>query len=140
MTTARLAKVDRATGQIVGYISGESADLARDNVQELLLLGDWDRLKHYLPPEAAIEIPVCIATPVLRPAMEAVADKAQITADGADTVTITGLPVPCVATIDGTDYSVDDGSLTFATTEPGLHEITIVAWPYLDGVFAIRAV
>lgn len=117
-----LALVDRQTGKIKGYVSGESADLVKDGITDLLLLGEWDRGKHYLPLDQMVEIAVCIAKPVLRPTIKPTIDR------GPDSVVVSGLPVPCVAIIDGQEQEVSGGKLTLE----GAHQVEIVAFPYLD--------
>ena len=51
--------------------------------------------------------------------VEAVWDKMVLDADGVDTATLSGLPVPCQVMVDGVVYDVDDGSLELTVTSPG---------------------
>ena len=50
---------------------------------------------------------------------------------------LTELPVPCVIEINGTKYDSDDATVEL-DLGTGEHKITIIAWPYLDGVFNVE--
>lgn len=48
-------------------------------------------------------------------------------------LTISDLPVPCTATVDGVTYDVADGEVTFDFGGvPGTYAVTLRAVPYLD--------
>jgi hypothetical protein len=74
-----------------------------------------------------------------RPAITATPDKTSMLADGVDTVTITGLPVPCTIVIDETSYEVPDGSFAFSTTLAGTYIISIDNFPYLPISWEVTA-
>jgi len=56
-----------------------------------------------------------------------------------DGLHLAGLPVPCGVTINGAEYSVDDGALELAFPQPGTYQVTLSAWPYLDTSFEVTA-
>lgn len=62
-----------------------------------------------------------------------------ITADGVDEAQLTGLPVPFVVKIDGQPFEVDDGSLEFVTSSPGIHYVELFSARYYYKVFDIYA-
>lgn len=43
---------------------------------------------------------------------------------------ISGLPVPSTVTVDGTEYTVDDGVFEFETPIRSTFKVTIDSWPY----------
>lgn len=52
-------------------------------------------------------------------------DKQAINADGMDTATLSGLPVPCTVLIDGEEFLVEDGSLEFVAMAPGDYFVSV---------------
>lgn len=52
-------------------------------------------------------------------------DKTTITADNTDAATISGIPVGAIATIEGVDYAVTDGTLVLRASSPGLFKVKL---------------
>lgn len=52
-------------------------------------------------------------------------DKIEITADGSDATTLTGLPDPCTVLIDGEPQEVTGGTLEFSADTPGEYEVEV---------------
>lgn len=46
--------------------------------------------------------------------------------------TISGLPIPSVATIEGQSYTITDGVMILDTTMPGPYKVHLSSVPYLD--------
>jgi hypothetical protein len=68
---------------------------------------------------------------VRRRPLPATLSKDTIRADDSDAAVISGLPVPCTVTIDGTPYEVTDGEMRITSPMPAVYEITIEHWPHL---------
>lgn len=51
---------------------------------------------------------------------------------------LTGLPVPCTLTINGQVYDVTEATVTLDFPHPGLYEIRVACWPYLNATFSVR--
>lgn len=66
-------------------------------------------------------------------------DTQTIDADGVDTATLTGLPVPCQVHVDGVPYDVDDGSFEFTAVAPGDYHIWVDHPEYLTQGWIIDA-
>lgn len=54
-----------------------------------------------------------------------------------DGLTISGIPAGAVLTIEGVDYTVDDGEAELSFTLPGTYQVKLSLWPYLDKVFEV---
>ncbi|MDG3442479.1 hypothetical protein [Nitrospirillum amazonense] len=76
---------------------------------------------------------------VPRPAMPCVADTLEIAADGADAVSLTGLPTGSTVALDGQVATAHDGTMAITTTLPGTHQVLIICWPYRDLTLEITA-
>jgi hypothetical protein len=50
---------------------------------------------------------------------------------------LTGLPVPCVLDINGTQYNADESEVEL-DLGAGSFQIKVIAFPYLDGVFNVE--
>jgi len=79
--------------------------------------GFWDSKKHY----------VLNGEAVLRPANPAVLTG----------LILSELPIPCVIDINGTRYDCSDESAEL-DLDAGAHKITVIAFPYLNGVFNVE--
>jgi hypothetical protein len=71
---------------------------------------------------------------ISRPAMNVVADKLEVVADGADVVTVTGIPIGAAVTIYGPSgvegrHVVEDGELVFDAQEPGTFSFVFERFP-----------
>jgi hypothetical protein len=74
-----------------------------------------------------------------RPALPVMLSKATIRADDRDAALLSGLPTPCVVTIDGVPHEVTDGELWIRSPMPATYEIRIDHWPYLPWAAVLRA-
>jgi len=75
-----------------------------------------------------------------RPEITAVIDKTEIQANDSDTATISGLPIPCTATLDGVDTIITDGVILFKIDFPGTYQIIITSFPYIPKTFEVTAI
>lgn len=127
--TAAEAALQAARGwRILGPVAGPAdpaADLALDPAVQ------------YVDPETA--------TLRERPACPAEIDRTKIAADGAEVVTLSGLPVPATVIVarDGLNrarvIAVPDGELVWDTDLPGTYTFTVQGWPWRDGLFTVTA-
>lgn len=76
---------------------------------------------------------------VERPSMPCSVGIPAVVANGLDVATITNLPTPCIITVGGQSFEVDDGTVELTFDEPGVHTITLSAWPYVDHTVEITA-
>lgn len=106
-------------GKINAVLEGDESviELTKQMTESLWVDGFWDGKLYY----------VVDGTATLRPDCPAVLDG----------LTLTDLPVPCVIDIDGTKYESDDDTVELDLAA-GSHKITIIAFPYLDGVFNVE--
>lgn len=74
-----------------------------------------------------------------KPAMPVVIDKTEVTADGVDTATMTGLPDPCTLRVQGENHLVEGGEAEVSFDLSGQYVVKIVAFPYLDFEVTINA-
>ena len=75
-----------------------------------------------------------------RPANPTVLDKAKIAVDGEE-ATISGLPEPCIVSIDDVAYEVPDGVLVFDLDQLGAYKIEVSdCFPYLDKELTIEGI
>lgn len=75
-----------------------------------------------------------------RPTINGAVSKNPFVADGVDTSCISGLPKPCIVLFEGEQYLTEDGVFEFTTDVPGIFQVIVQAWPYLDKTFTIEAV
>ena len=66
-------------------------------------------------------------------------DKTAILDDGIDAATLSGLPVPCTVTVDGTPHAVDDGVFVFRAADPGIYRIEVDEPSFLPANWTIEA-
>ena len=66
-------------------------------------------------------------------------DKFTVQADGSDTVTISGLPIPCSVTVNGQTVTVDDGTLELTFDLPGDYPVKLTADGYIPLEVVIHA-
>lgn len=50
---------------------------------------------------------------------------------------LSNLPVPCVVAIKGVKSQSYESELTLSFTYPGVYDVCIEAWPYLDRIFKV---
>lgn len=53
-------------------------------------------------------------------------------------MTISGLPTPCTAIIEGAAYQVTDGTLDLSANLPGPYTVLLKAGPYLDAKVTVQ--
>lgn len=75
----------------------------------------------------------------IRQHLTAAWDKQVIDADGVDTATLSGLPIPCQVSVDGVVYDVDDGGFEFAATSPGDFHVMVDEVQYITERWMIDA-
>lgn len=75
-----------------------------------------------------------------RPKNPAVISSLTLNPDGLDVVVISGLPVPCTLTVEGSSYEVTDSEFEFTADMPGAYKITAEAFPYLPLEWEVTAV
>jgi len=108
-----------SNGFISATLQGDEAVIAlnKELDESPYVDGLWDGATHYVLDGEVLDRPVCPAV---------------LTG-----LVLTDLPTPCVIDINGTKYDSDD-----ATVELDLgassHKITVIAFPYLDGVFNVE--
>lgn len=74
-----------------------------------------------------------------RQALGASWDKTSIVADGSDEAVLSGLPVPCEVTVDGTPVTVEDGTFEFSAGTPGAYVIRVDEPAYLVEEWTVNA-
>lgn len=100
-----------STGEIVNH--GRCLTVpAPDDPDLAVLEGEYEYPRHYIVEGAAAP----------RPEMPA----------HREGLTVSGIPVPAVVIIDGLCYPVEDGEVTLDLPLPGVYDVRIVAFPYLD--------
>ncbi len=52
--------------------------------------------------------------------------------------TLSALPVPCIITIRGMDYSCGESVAELAFDQPGVYPVVVQAWPYLNKEFTVE--
>lgn len=121
----------RTTGALLQYmeIADEEVDLYEDATRAAIAVPA-------LPDLSAIYVPDGTLTP--RPDLAGF-DKTSILADGADTATLSGLPDPCMALINGLEHTITGGTLELDADYPGTWRVEIRYFPYRDFVQEITA-
>ena len=106
-------------GKITGELSGDDAviELTKQLTPLPWVDGAWLGKPVYVLAGEVLDRPACPA----------------IFDDGA----LINLPVPCVIDINGTKYDCDEDSAEL-DLGAGSHKITVIAFPYLDGVFNVE--
>jgi len=66
-----------------------------------------------------------------KPPLPAVLSKTTLAADGVDSITVSGLPVPCQVVLDKVQYEVPDGEFEFTVDLPGEYTLSIQVVNYL---------
>ena len=77
---------------------------------------------------------------IIRPTIDVSLNKTTIASDGLDTSSLTGLPIPCLITIDEQEFTVDDGVFEFATETSGVYKITLTQFPYIPKTIEVEAI
>lgn len=80
-----------------------------------------------------------LTTISLRPEMPASISALTLEANGIDSVSILGLPIPCTINIDDNTYEVEDGEFEFTTDLPGIYKIKAESFPYLPKEWEVTA-
>lgn len=107
------------TGEIVGNGRTKFLDDVRVPDGCRLAQGRAEPSNHYCLDGAVTVRPVVVGP-----------KKAEINADGLDSVTFTNLPADCQAAIDEDDpFTVSDGELIFTTRTPGTYCLRLEKWP-----------
>jgi hypothetical protein len=103
---------DPETGAIRKVVTAPQDCLALNVLPgEVFIDGYYDPRTHYvLDGEAAEKQPM---TPVI------------------NGLTVSGLPIPCTARIEGQTYTITDGALELDADMPGPYEVTLEAVPFL---------
>lgn len=105
-------------GEIIGFLTfsdySGGADWYRQN-RRVVEHEHVSASEYYVTDDDSV-----IKRPVLEPTITS----------GSDGFTLSGLPVPCVVTVDGETYTVDDGVFEFETPIRSTFKITIDSWPY----------
>lgn len=127
---------DPETGKInyTLQMSKGNIDEIVEKFDEHLAEGDGDYRTHY--------VDITVSPPILREKQQQQTqqDKVELHADGVELLTLGALPVPCVVTIGGERYNVDDGVLEWGTLRAGEYHITVEAVPFLTWESEVRAV
>jgi hypothetical protein len=125
-------RYDPNTGEILGQRIGFYRDVLSEPYS--FVLGEGDSKTQYI--DTTKSPPVIRA----RPAMAIRQSKTTIIADGVDSMTLSGLPVPCDVTIGNSAYHVEDGELEWGTLMPRVYEIRVNAFPYLEWSTEVTAI
>jgi len=106
-------------GKINAVLRGDQSviELNKQMTESLWVDGLWDSNTHYVVDGIATLRPDCPAT--------------------LDGMVLTGLPVPCVLDINGTQYNADESEVEL-DLGAGSFQIKVIAFPYLDGVFNVE--
>lgn len=117
---------DPATGLIIGWHTTgalDALDAAYSNYERID--GLYDGREYRIDLESLTAVP--------RPALSVSADKASITADGADVLTVTGVPAGAKVTVWGpapAEFTTNGGPLELTAGAEGLYRIRVDLWPY----------
>lgn len=65
---------------------------------------------------------------------------ADFKADGVDSITLSGLPNPCVVMVDDEEYTITDGQLVLDSEVPAQYHLRINHWPYKDWYRVVEAI
>lgn len=118
MTQTKLVRCNLTTGAILQYYDVPTADLADYLASNpAIVQGDGDEKTHYVLNRVVVPRPACPAV-----------------LTGSD---FTALPTPCVIRINGTDHPATVAAVKLSLG-PGVYDITVSAFPYLDGKFTLR--
>jgi hypothetical protein len=123
---------DPQTGRIEAIRTGLYRDIAEEPYA--FILGTADYHINYIDLTSS---PPAVA---LRPVMQIAQDKTTITADGADTMTLSGLPALCRVTVGPETYDVPDGVLEWSALMPATYSIKVELFPYLDWASEVTVV
>lgn len=105
-------------GEITGSLTGDESgiELNKQMSEVPWVEGDWFGKPVYVLNGVVTDRPVCPAV--------------------LNGLVLSDLPVPCVLDINGTKYNVDQSEVTL-DLGTGSFTITVIAFPYLDGVFHV---
>lgn len=106
-------------GEFTSTLTGDASviELTKELTEDSWADGDWFGKPFYALNGEAVERPVCPSV---------------LTG-----LVLSDLPVPSVIDINGTRYDSDE-SIVELDLGTGSFKITIIAWPYLDGVFNVE--
>lgn len=114
---------DPLTGEIKAMVSASSpAGLllqATDIGDDMLYVGVANDERQYIDIEADPIVAVD------KTVLSADFDKLEVTADGVDYVTLETLPIPCVVSVDGVPFLVEDGSFELVLNTIGEYKIEV---------------
>lgn len=104
---------EAATGRITRMMAVPDHDLAANlSLDEQYICGWYSNLTHFVKDGVAVE-----------------KQQMLVSVSGH---TISNLPIPCNANIEGIDYTITDGELTLAAAMPGPYTVRLSAVPYLS--------
>ena len=119
----QVTEYDPVTGRLLGvWTSGDDVD----RFVFPHVMGRHDTRTEY------VDINGNVSKTLPRPAQGTRQDKTHIKADGEDMMTLSGLPIPCNISINGTAFDVKDGLLEMTTLLPGDYVIRAEAFPFAD--------
>lgn len=132
MGYATVTEYNPNNGGLMGIWSMETEDLDKIGVDNYIH-GAYDKNFFFVdiqfdPPEIKE-----------RPEMEILQSTALIKADGVEVVEFSGLPTPCVVSVNDSEYEVDDGVFEWGTRLPGVYVFRVVAFPFLDWEGTVEA-
>lgn len=109
-----------ATGQIVGVMSGprESVEATALVTGNPFVEGEGDPDRQYVWEGALVPRPELPATLAGR--------------------TLSGLPVPCLIRIGDVDYPCAEPVVELEFSHPGIFQVSIETWPYLNKEFTVE--
>ncbi len=96
--------------------------------------------EHFPGIDLFIDMYVVNGEVVPRPEFPGTLDKTTIVANGTDTATLSGLPVPCVVRLDIQTFTVEDGSLEITSDMVATYNINVEHWPFKDWAGTVEAV
>ena len=123
-----VSRYDAQTGRIEAHAGGTLSSILSDGFP--FVKGKYDQNEYY------IDFSSGTPTPYKRPIMAIMQDKITITADGNDTMILSGLPMLCKVKVENgiynAIYQVVDEVLEWATLMPATYKITVLSFPYQD--------
>jgi hypothetical protein len=107
-------------GYIFGLLTGDESVITAtiENTHDLWIDGAWDSKTHYVSNGQAVARPANTAT--------------------LDGLTLLNLPVPCKIVINSTVYDCTEPTADLEFDYPGVYNVTVEAFPYLNAEFEIE--
>lgn len=142
--TINFVRYNTTTGAILGF--GELADEAGLPLQEALYPDDGFVADRGDPDTQYVDLLSEPPAVVARPTFAITTDKTSITADGADTATISGIPAGTLVTLLASDdfgeasEVINSGSTTITTVHKVPHILRFNLFPYADHEVIINGV